>query len=425
MSCVAEKTEISPENYPYLKLKLTKMTISGNGINKTEEIIVDGNSFEVITGGTQVKFGKNKARSRKQPIEEWNDYVEYKLSQGWKIISTHKTSVLKREVKKGNGYKEVKDPKVKELLKILITTMENFMAETFVVKVEEIPDDNIQKAWDIIEALKKDTSVAAFNQRLLSLWTVIPRPIRRMKSLMAVKDSDFEGIIQRETDLLLFLEDQIKMAKRKTTEDTILEANHLDIRPCNEDEIKEIKDLMEDSKSRFVRAYKVNNSETEKSFNQFCKSKNLTLENGGVKKLFHGSNTENWWSIFVNGLYLDPAKVKSDVCICGKAFGYGIYFAPKARKSIGYAGGHWRSEASEHRYLAVFRVATGNPYYIYDNYNGIPQNAADLEQIAPGKDCTWAEKGKSSTGGLWTLMEDEVIVYNQSQCTIEYIVEFN
>ncbi|MCR4658518.1 MAG: hypothetical protein K5770_20155, partial [Lachnospiraceae bacterium] len=46
----------------------------------------------------------------------------------------------------------------------------------------------------------------------------------------------------------------------------------------------------------------------------------------GISHLFHGSKTENWFNIVKTGLVIDPEKF--GVAICGKAYGYGTYFAP-------------------------------------------------------------------------------------------------
>ena len=57
-----------------------------------------------------------------------------------------------------------------------------------------------------------------------------------------------------------------------------------------------------------------------------CK-KEKGIENRGCHLLWHGSRTENWWSIFKNGLTLN-----NNAIVTGKMFGQGLYFAPKAEK---------------------------------------------------------------------------------------------
>lgn len=66
--------------------------------------------------------------------------------------------------------------------------------------------------------------------------------------------------------------------------------------------------------------------------------------------------------------------------------------------------------------MAIFEIHYGNPYVTYDNdmfnYNF---NYSDLKNL--GKyDSVHAKAGKS-------LRNDEIIVYQECQCTIKYLIE--
>ena len=426
----SELDVFDPKECPYLKLKLTQLTVSGQGLNKTEEWEYDPklNVFVVSSGATNVRFGANKARRTVRPAEEWEGFLTSRLNHKWVIVATKKPEI--KEIKAKRGFKEIEDEAVRDIISILNNTADEYYEQSFSIKVEDVPQEDLDRANQILNDLGTKTyTVAAFNQKLLELWTIIPRPMNKMKKFIAHKESDFEKIIERETNTLTFLEDQIRLANSTAEIDEskdILEANHLELTSATKEEVAWVKKLMTDMAYRATRIYKAKNVVTEETFDKFCRENDCTEENGGIQHLFHGSSVENWWSIFINGLYLDPAKVKSDVTICGKAFGYGIYFAPYSGKSMGYAGGGWRSSNKDKNYLAIFKVATGKPYYIYEEGGSRPSHWSDFHADHPDRLCCWAGAGLSCQDNpeLWRLNYDEVIVYQQEQCTIEYLIEF-
>ena len=171
-----------------------------------------------------------------------------------------------------------------------------------------------------------------------------------------------------------------------------------------------------DNRNRYKRAWKVTNLETRKSLNDFCEKRGITGYDNGLTRLFHGSGTENWWSIMINGLVLRP-----NAAYCGSAFGHGTYFAPSSQKSFNYTSGSnlWRDNSGHvgSIFLGIFDVATGKPYDIYREGKGTPDNEAQLHAISPDYDCLWAY------GGINFLCHDEVVVYNEHQSSIKYLIE--
>ena len=96
-------------------------------------------------------------------------------------------------------------------------------------------------------------------------------------------------------------------------------------------------------------------------------------------------------------------------------FGYGIYFAPSARKSYGYTscyGSYWANGNSSNGFMGLYKTAYGNPYY--------PTTSGDKkrEMQNAGKNCVHAKKNKVG------LYNDEVIFYDENAVCIEYLVEF-
>lgn len=133
-----------------------------------------------------------------------------------------------------------------------------------------------------------------------------------------------------------------------------------------------------------------------------------------MKFFYHGSRSENWWSIINNGLKLNP----TNVVITGKMFGHGIYFAPKAQKSAGYTsmqGAYWTKGTSTTGFLAVYKIAYGKPYEVHSfdtkfySYN---------EKIMEQNNCNCLHAHAGSM-----LKNDEVVIYNENAATIRYLIE--
>lgn len=112
-----------------------------------------------------------------------------------------------------------------------------------------------------------------------------------------------------------------------------------------------------------------------------------------------------------NGLNLNPKAQ-----ITGKMFGYGLYFATRAKKSINYTslnGSYWTNGNSRNGYLAVYKVAYKNPLDVYSHKNEYKAYRKDSIGM---HDALFAHKGDM-------LFNDELIVYDDRQTTIRYIIE--
>ena len=153
-------------------------------------------------------------------------------------------------------------------------------------------------------------------------------------------------------------------------------------------------------------------SQTQKRYDDFVRENHIT----NTKLLFHGSRNENWWSIINSGLVLKP----TNAVITGKMFGYGIYYAPKARKSLGYTsldGSYWVRGNSKFGFMALMEVAYGKPYDVYSfDRKYYDFDYQKLQQACPGANCLHAHEGSM-------LRNDEIIVYKEEQCTIRYLIE--
>lgn len=240
-----------------------------------------------------------------------------------------------------------------------------------------------------------------------------------VQSYLAKADKDFSKIIQKEQDLLDVMKGQVvqkqiideSVEEKPQNENTILEHLGLVFEECDTNDIAIIKDALGSCACNFHRAWKVTNLKTQKRYDEFVKENDIK----NTKLLFHGSRNENWWSIISGGLVLKP----TNAVITGKMFGYGIYYAPKARKSMGYTSlnGYWTRENKPFGFMALMDVAYGKPYDVHSfdskYYNF---NYERLQQSCPGANCLHAHEGSM-------LRNDEIIIYKEEQCTIHYLIE--
>lgn len=137
------------------------------------------------------------------------------------------------------------------------------------------------------------------------------------------------------------------------------------------------------------------------------------MDNGFNKNLgnnievFHGTSEANCLSILKSGLKTAPP---STAYITYKLWGNGIYGAINSSKSLGYTYGKWGNSVGESGWLYICDFAMGNTYF--PNSGG-----QSRKPFTSGYDSTWAKAG--NTG----LLHDELIVYENSQVNIKYLIE--
>jgi poly [ADP-ribose] polymerase len=125
---------------------------------------------------------------------------------------------------------------------------------------------------------------------------------------------------------------------------------------------------------------------------------------GKHTQVWHGSSEANLLSILKHGLKTSPP---STAYIAGKMFGNGIYGSETASKSLGYTMGRWGGSTSSSGWLFICDFAMGNPYY--------PTHT--IQRIPAGYHSCWALPGKCG------LANDELIVYQDQQVNIKYLLE--
>jgi poly [ADP-ribose] polymerase len=127
---------------------------------------------------------------------------------------------------------------------------------------------------------------------------------------------------------------------------------------------------------------------------------------GNVRMLWHGTRPGNVLSILKSGFVIPPTTAAH---VCGRMFGNGVYFSDESTKSLNYATGWWAGASENQCFMFLADVAMG----VEHTPRGPSQNLP-----VPGSHSTFAKGGKSG------VQNNEMIVYNTSQATIRYLVEF-
>lgn len=375
-------------------------------------------------GEIHVTYGRVGCRENhiNYPMSKWESLYNSKIRKGYEEVTEYKSESKTVTF-------SLDDKEIESLVKTLITKARNKIADNYLVSYTQVTQAQIDEAQRILDSVleyrTKRVEIDELNRRLLSLYKVLPRKMGKVKDyLIDENDVYIDGrfdttrikeIIRNEQDLLDTMATQVQQQVDVDTEDeevNVLEAAGLTMENITKKEEKTIKDLLGNNKNQFVRAFKVTNKGTQNRFDKCLKDS----DNQKTELLWHGSRTENWWSILSTGLMIRP----SNAVYTGSMFGDALYFATKAQKSIGYtslSNSYWASGRDSKAYLALFEVHVGeqkhihtHTYSCYDlTYNKIHNE---------GYDSVFAHAGRD-------LRNDELMVYRPDQCTVKYIVEIS
>jgi poly [ADP-ribose] polymerase 2/3/4 len=154
------------------------------------------------------------------------------------------------------------------------------------------------------------------------------------------------------------------------------------------------------SRLKIVKIYKLEIAHMAEAFK-------IGIKVGNVRELWHGTKKANLLSILKSGLKVSPP---STATIAGKMFGNGIYFSDQSTKSLNYAYGYWDGKYEKDCFMLLNDVAMGKEYTPSGPSGSLPK---------AGYDSTFAKAGQSGVGN------NEMIVYNDNQVNIKYLVEFH
>lgn len=394
----------------YSPRHLVKISPNANN-NKYYDMTPCGSGWEASYG----RVGASP-QHRSYSLSEWNKKYNEKLSKGY-VDRTELVADLITKVPASDGYKPIPDAEIADIVNRLRKMARQAVADNYSVSSDKVTMAMVEEAQTLLNELVEIRDVNKFNTLLAELFGVIPRRMKTVRAHLAKSDEQFGEIIRREQDLLDVMRGQVfvpKLAEEITVPvgtQTVLEANGLVFEPVMAEDIVKIKACLGSCADKFNRAWRVSNTRTQKAFDDY-----VTPDHIATKLLWHGSRNENWWSIINAGLVLKP----TNAVITGKMFGYGIYFANKARKSLGYtslSGSYWAKGSEQAAFMGLYEVAYGKPYDVYTFSNSVSGlDYAGLQRLCPGANCLHAHEGKM-------LRNDEIIVYQECQTTIRYLVE--
>lgn len=397
-SFTAERGGIKMKGFAYL-IKLEADT----NHNRYYRMIQKGNQF-------QIEMGRIGARPvcMVRPMSLWDTTYHKKLNEGYE----DRSEFCNVTSQTGQQYVPISNAIVAELMEYLQTEANQTLESEYTISWSEVNEHMINEAQALINQISG--SVEGCNQILLKLFVIIPRRTHDVQDMLAHTNKEIPDIIQREQDLLDVLRFKCKQNTLKnesqTASQTLLDVLGLSIRECTSSENQQILNhLGKESQNYFKRAFRVQNLKTEKRFYKWMRENGYTKND--IHCYFHGSKNQNYLGLLSEGPLLNP-----NASITGKMFGYGIYLAPRAKKSIRYTdilGSYWANGKKHRAYLAVYKTAYNHAKDIYTwNSSMCNYHASSIKPY----DAVFAHKGSS-------LINDEVIIYREEQLTIQYLIE--
>lgn len=425
------------------------MCDAGNNNNKFYRMHpnLDGTTFTVEYG----RVGAH-GQSMTYPITQFGAKYNEKVRKGYKDTTDMRKELITAQTTTGTktdtvtDFTDVTDAGVKAIIRELQMYAIRTLKANYRVSSASVTQSMVDKVDVYLQELDKllkqyrnlcknsvvNTTIPQQFDTILQqgVFTAIPRVMQQVSYYIVCGNVDLQDtnatakrmaqIIDSERALLDVMRTKVAQNTNITTTHTndtaTLKALGLEITPCTDKDLAIIRRELGASANRLCGAWCVKNLRTHEAFEKFKREHKGDYQRFPCKLLWHGSRNQNWWSIINSGLKLSP----QNAVITGKMFGRGIYFAPKAQKSIGYTSvpdSHWNNERESCGFLALYATAYGKPYNVDTNY-GISSDFGwhDLQKRCPGAHCVHAHAGRA-------LRNDEIIFYNESQCTIKYIVK--
>lgn len=415
-----------------------------------------------------VKYGRMGAshvtEHHYRPYEkDYYTLLREKERKGYKPDPTHSQTTTKAVDTKNNVvYQPIEFKPVRDVVEEFILRQRQYVRQNYTVKIDHITEKQIDDAKYYLDELRKARNeqyddpkrngIPGFNAVLYKedwqgkatancLLFCVERKLAHVQDALlrnpyglSLSADDYrkvmkemDAIIHREETLLNALEGEYNryktahptMQTKQNKNETVLSANGLKMEEITYKEEDTIWELLRkenwqgmENLSRYNSAYKVEVEKTQGKYEEYCKNHHIK----DTMLLWHGSITENMWSIMTNGLKIMPNAAN------GRAFGNGLYFANNSQKSANYTSarpnsknGHtsanWNHGGDNHGYLALFEVATGKPQIVHSSgrYNA-----------TAGYDSLWYK----AQGGNW-FKDDEIVVYNDNACTLKYMVKID
>ncbi len=408
-------------NYKYLICVSAKNKETGEAINNNKFYEMKENDDGTFTS----YFGRigEKPQIKSYSMDRWDGVYKQKTTKvrnGY----IYKDMTHIKSTTKTSTFKDVSDSAVMSLLSTLQNYSNKSLIDNYTVSSDAVTMVQIDSAQDVLNNISKLVGKRVItndeiDEQLMDLYSIIPRKMKTTRDFVLNGDGDkkkAKAILQREQDAVDVMRGQVSISSTADgdEEQTLEDVLGVKISKVKDDKvINTITDLMGDESRRFKNAYEVIKSATQEAFE---KQKKESVKHW-TRLLWHGSRNENWLNILKTGMKIRPAGA----VITGAMFGYGVYWANRCRKSIGYtslSGSYWAGGNSSRGFLALFDVNTGMELRTSNHESWMYSMDYKKLRAKGDYDSLYALKGAD-------LYNDEFITYKENQCTIKYLVEIN
>lgn len=433
-----------------IKLIFVDIEKNHNKIYLMEQI--DNDTFKASWG----REGNENLPSKIFQMYEWDKKMNSKIKKGYKDVTFtigEKVSATDDEFSdedKKERFYYLKNKEIKNILNRLLNFTNEFMNETYKIKKQDVTEEQIKRTSEAINKIKvkfenidslsaadKKEVIKEANVYLLDIFSIVPRKMKKVEYHVFRDDFEIEKIeelisseeeklqslndifeqLEKEKELKLKQKDKKSKNKKDLTEEEqqmkLLEELGITLKETSSSDVDIIKNKLGNESYLYKNSWIVINEKTDNDFTELKKEAKFK---NSIELFWHGSRNQNWYNIIQTGLDPNP----KNVIVTGKMFGYGTYFAPKAKKSLGYTSlenSYWSRGNSKTAFMALYEVSLGDVHHVKRHESWLSRtNKKDLYDRTK-KDSVFAH----ASNGF--LRNDEIIVYQKQQMNIRYLVE--
>ncbi len=288
-----------------------------------------------------------------------------------------------------------------------------------------VTQDNIDQARDILGKIGDIVSIKDYSNKNLISYTndllmLVPQNVGRKQLVVTDFWSD-QSKLQYQNSILDGLQasyaSAISLNKKSDSKIDIPEEKVFDCQLHLVEDTKDIKRIKDFYNKTRQSMHTCHSLEVKKVYKVEINTVKNAWMNDGVKMeniwtLWHGTLDSHCLSILRAGL---KKPSKSSSYVTGRMFSgghgeEGLYFSDQSTKSLGYAYGFWNGTRNEKCHMFLCSVAMGKYY--------VPSGPSDGPFPHKGFDSTYAKANSSG------VRNNEMIIYRESQCNLDYLIEF-
>ena len=404
----------APDRRPTVRLVM----VTGANNNKVYEMAENGD------GTFTARFGRIGSRLQETtyPLSRWDATYRAKTRKGY-------TDITALAAEEGEDGFDISDAAIAALVDRLRAAADAALRAQYLVAPDAVSERQVTEAQAHLDALadlagqldgsRQPDVVAAFDAKLIDLYTTIPRKMGDVRAHLLGERLDPETIpdlLDSEQEALDRMAQRVRLHDAPTpTRPTLFDAVGFDLKPVSDKAVlRRVRKRMGPHADRLVGVTEIIHPRLRKQFDAHVASSRQKK----TRLLWHGSRSENWFSILETGLVLNPARA----VITGKMFGHGLYFASSFQKSLGYTslrGAFWTGQASSRGYLALYDVHVGREL-VFDRHDASCY-ALTAESLASRHLFRRYDSVHARAGSM--LRHDEHVVYAEAQACPRYLVE--